>query len=267
MVLMKRLIGLCFVSHATAFLVPNSVWGVRLSCCNLQCGNALSGGGCLTSNKKVDQNAFTCLRRQRNQQSRVYGLRVLSASEGVLPTLECVKNVRDLASVTGSPVKIGRCFRTACIATASEADHCLIVSNIKTLIDLRSDKEFKMDKEKYNSTVLDSYDSLVYDVKYSRSGRPKELVPKTVGNNAQERSRHMLSVIDQSLYKRGVWKKLGVFKKLRAALYAGFSQIRLRKLFIDYINNAGLPLLNELILDYGGPSIKAVMDVVSKLHI
>jgi hypothetical protein len=31
----------------------------------------------------------------------------------------------------------------------------------------------------------------------------------------------------------------------------------------DYINDAGLPLLNELILDYGGPSIKAVLDVVS----
>jgi hypothetical protein len=45
------------------------------------------------------------------------------------------------------------------------------------------------------------------------------------------------------------------------------SKIRARVLncvwLADYINDAGLPLLNELILDYGGASIKAVLDVVS----
>lgn len=36
------------------------------------------------------------------------------------------------------------------------------------------------------------------------------------------------------------------------------------QVFLDYINAAGLPLLNELILDYGGASIKAVLDVVCR---
>jgi hypothetical protein len=129
-------------------------------------------------------------------------------------------------------------------------------------VDLRSEKEFSTDSTKYNSTVFNEYDSLVYDVKYSKSGRPKALMPKSPGSDGQ-RSRHMLSVIDEGIYKRGVFKKLGFSKKLKAALYMGLSQTRLRKLFIDYINNAGLPLLNELILDYGGPTIKAVLEVVN----
>ena len=154
-----------------------------------------------------------------------------------------------------------RCFRASCLGTASKADECLIIENIKTLVDLRSEKEFSTDSTKYNSTVFNVYDSLLYDVKYSKSGRPKELVPKASSADGQ-RSRHMLSVIDEGIYKRGVFKKLGLGKKLKAAIFMGLSQTRLRKLFIDYINDAGLPLLNELILDYGGPSIKAVLDVV-----
>eukprot|EP00291_Cryptomonas_curvata_P022810 CAMPEP_0172167658 /NCGR_PEP_ID=MMETSP1050-20130122/9702_1 /TAXON_ID=233186 /ORGANISM="Cryptomonas curvata, Strain CCAP979/52" /LENGTH=230 /DNA_ID=CAMNT_0012838489 /DNA_START=182 /DNA_END=870 /DNA_ORIENTATION=- len=181
---------------------------------------------------------------------------------GLLQSLECVKNVRDLASVTGSPVKPGRCFRASCLGTASKADESLITKNIKTLVDLRSEKEFSTDSTKYNSTVFDEYDNLLYEVKYSKSGRPKELVPK-VSSIDGERSRHMVSVIDEKLYKRGVFKKLGLGKKLKAAVYMGLSQTKLRKLFIDFINDAGLPLLNELILDYGGPSIKAVLDVLA----
>ena len=131
---------------------------------------------------------------------------------------------------------------------------------------MRSEREFSTDGTKYNSTVFDEYDSLVYDVKYSKSGRPKALIPKTSGSDAH-RSRHMVSVIDEGIYKRGVFKKLGFTKKLKAALYLGLSQARLRKLFIDFINDAGLPLLNELILDYGGPSIKAVLDVVRRIGV
>jgi hypothetical protein len=154
-----------------------------------------------------------------------------------------------------------RCFRASCLGTANKADECLITQNIKTLVDLRSEKEFSTDRTKYNSTVFDEYDNLLYEVKYSKSGRPRELVPKMSSVDG-ERSRHMVSVIDEKLYKRGVFKKLGIGKKLKAAVYMGLSQTKLRKLFIDFINDAGLPLLNELILDYGGPSIKAVLDVV-----
>ena len=129
-----------------------------------------------------------------------------------LPNLECVKNTRDLASVAGSPgitlpchasvyvnacrwlctrahahgqrlnesvkaVKPGRVFRTSCVGTASENDSCIIVDNIKTLIDLRSDKEYLKDSEKYNSTVWENYDDMIYSVTKSKRGRIKVLTP------------------------------------------------------------------------------------------
>ena len=105
-----------------------------------------------------------------------WGVRGVSAQASSLPNLECVKNTRDLASVTGSPVKPGRVFRTSCVGTASDNDSCVIVENIKTLIDLRSDKEYNMDGEKYNSTVWENYDDMIYSVKKSKSGRAKALV-------------------------------------------------------------------------------------------
>ncbi len=105
-----------------------------------------------------------------------WGVQGVSAQASSLPNLECVKNTRDLASVTGSPVKPGRVFRTSCVGTASDNDSCVIVENIKTLIDLRSDKEYRMDEEKYNSTVWENYDDMIYSVKKSKSGRAKALV-------------------------------------------------------------------------------------------
>eukprot|EP00286_Rhodomonas_abbreviata_P018085 CAMPEP_0181305760 /NCGR_PEP_ID=MMETSP1101-20121128/9915_1 /TAXON_ID=46948 /ORGANISM="Rhodomonas abbreviata, Strain Caron Lab Isolate" /LENGTH=318 /DNA_ID=CAMNT_0023411725 /DNA_START=267 /DNA_END=1223 /DNA_ORIENTATION=+ len=193
-------------------------------------------------------------------------------TEGLgMPSLQSVKNVRDLASVQNSPIKPGRIFRAACVGTACETDAPAIVENFKTLIDLRSEKEWNGDVIKYNSTVFDQYDSLIYSVKKSKSGRPKLIVPSSTevsvsGSSTLERprTRHMLSVIDESIYKRGVFKRFGMRKKLKAAAYMGVNFPKAKRIFLDYINSAGLPLLNELILDYGGPAIKAVMEVLSE---
>ena len=147
--------------------------------------------------------AGTALIMRERRQNAVMGLRAQFA----MPTLECVKNTRDLASVTGSPVKAGRAFRTSCVGTASENDSCIIIENIKTLIDLRSDREYQMDAEKYNSTVWASYDEMIYSVKKSKSGRATALIP-TRAEGSIPRARHMLSVIDESIYKRGVFKRM-----------------------------------------------------------
>lgn len=187
------------------------------------------------------------------------------------PTLNSVKNVRDLASVNNSPIKPGRIFRAACVGTADAGETDVIVENFKTLIDLRSEKEWNGDLIKYNSTVFDAYDSLIYKVhKSKRTGRNKlyaqteTQAASSAPGEGQPGVRHMLSVIDESIYKRGVFKRLGMRKKLKAALYMGINFGKARKIFLDYINDAGLPLLNELILDYGGPAIKAVMEVLSE---
>jgi len=183
----------------------------------LSWGCALTVTGFQTSctfHAKSNRPASTCSRvagtallrgdivRERRQNA-VMGLRAQFA----MPTLECVKNTRDLASVTGSPVKAGRAFRTSCVGTASENDSCIIIENIKTLIDLRSDREYQMDAEKYNSTVWASYDEMIYSVKKSKSGRATALIP-TRAEGSIPRARHMLSVIDESIYKRGVFKRM-----------------------------------------------------------
>ena len=61
--------------------------------------------------------------------------------------------------------------------TASENDSCIIVDNIKTLIDLRSDKEHTKDSEKYDTTVWDNYEDIIYTVKKGKRGRTKVLTP------------------------------------------------------------------------------------------
>lgn len=127
----------------------------------------------------------------------------------------------------------------------------MIVENFKTLIDLRSEKEWNGDLIKYNSTVFDAYDSLIYKVhKSKRTGRNKlyaqteTQAASSAPGEGQPGVRHMLSVIDESIYKRGVFKRLGMRKKLKAALYMGINFGKARKIFLDYINDAGpRPLL------------------------
>ena len=142
-------------------------------------------------------------RRRRNGDGVAGGAVFSSAQASQAPNFECVKNVRDLASVGNSPVKPGRCvlrlflqefrhlspmfqrcapppccpgscssfplghcdckmhhlhrlhhandlnrpprcvrriLRAACVGTASEADECLLVDTVKTLVDLRSEQ-------------------------------------------------------------------------------------------------------------------------------
>jgi hypothetical protein len=141
----------------------------------------------------------------------------------------------------------GRIFRAACVGTASEGEADVIVESFRTLIDLRSEREWNGDVIKYNSTVFDQYDSLIYKVEKSkRTGRPKLYAQTEVQSSSssgtaagQPRARHMLSVIDESIYKRGVFKRLGMKKKLKAALYMGINFGKARKIFLDYINDAG----------------------------
>ena len=38
---------------------------------------------------------------------------------------------------------------------------------------------------------------------------------------------------------------------------------RARSIFLNYINDAGLPLLNDLLLNYSGPAIKRVLELLS----
>ncbi|KAJ1493809.1 Tyrosine/serine-protein phosphatase IphP-type [Baffinella frigidus] len=158
----------------------------------------------------------------------------------VLPDLRTVLNVRDMASVTSSNIKPGRLFRTACVGTAVDGDAEGVVNSFRTLIDLRSEKE------------LSGKTSLQYNQEVW-TGKPRAVVPSAAdGEDKPLRARHLISLIDEALLK----------KKLKVGLMLPVDYEGARDVFLEYINKEGLPLLNELILEYSGPSIKAVFDVL-----
>jgi hypothetical protein len=82
----------CFVSVGSAFVLPNV--------------NVLRGvdteGNCQT------RKNLELLSRRASCFSRIQGISKLSMEMDLLQSLECVKNVRDMASVKGSPIKPGR---------------------------------------------------------------------------------------------------------------------------------------------------------------
>lgn len=119
----------------------------------------------------------------------------------------------------------------------------------KTLIDLRSEKELAMDDQK-NSTVYDGTLRRVctrvwgWPVSFSINHQRTNPNPKRPGydtwswgkgaktcridspfTSAAEqkaaKQRHFISVIDESVYQRGVFKRLGKRKKARFIRYAG----------------------------------------------
>jgi hypothetical protein len=83
-------------------------------------------------------------------------------------------------------------------------------------------------------------------------------------------SRHFISLIDESIYKKGVFRRLSKRKKAAALfLFTGGAvskraERRARSIFIKYINDSGLPLLNELLLQYATGPIKTVLDLLSE---
>jgi hypothetical protein len=89
-------------------------------------------------------------------------------------------------------------------------------------------------------------------------------------SDAQEaRQRHFISVIDESVYQRGVFKRLSKRKKAAAlflmtgAAVSKRARRRARGIFLQYINDAGLPLLNELLLSYSGAALRRVLDLLA----
>ena len=103
---------------------------------------------------------------------------------------------------------------------------------------------------------------MIYNVTRSRTGKPKVVVPSSTGGDPPQRARHLISLIDEALYRRGVFKRLGLRKKVKAVALMPVNYEKARDVFLEHINREGLPLLNELILEYGGPSIRAVFDVL-----
>jgi len=83
------------------------------------------------------------------------------------------------------------------------------------------------------------------------------------------KERHFVSIMNEFKYARGTLSKIrkrdiaGTILKAPATLVSKAARERIKKPFLDEINSGGLPMLNELLLVYGAPGIKHVLDLLS----
>lgn len=168
----------------------------------------------------------------------------------------------------GSGIQPGRIYRTGYLSKASPEDIKFIREkvNFKTLIDLRSEKELGMD-DQINSSVYEGYDTWSW-----AKGAEKVRIDSPHSSPEDQKKalqRHLISVIDEGVYQRGVFKRLAKRKKAAALFLITGGAVskrarrRARSIFLNYINDAGLPLLNDLLLNYSGAAIKRVLELLS----
>lgn len=217
--------------------------------------------------------------------------------------LDMVKNVRDLASVEGSGIQPHRFIRMGYPSKATDEDCKVLLEElgIRTLIDVRSDKELYTDElvgtgsiyghftpfrrcRKSNAWFKFEEGTLPEDplssekppfhkkmpamVKKWKAARPKPVPTSDPTAHASlGRERLLMSIIDESTYKVGVFAKLRKRHKaallllLAGGLFSRRVYQRARNIVLEYVNEGGLPLLNQLLLHYSGEDIARVLRI------
>ena len=83
------------------------------------------------------------------------------------------------------------------------------------------------------------------------------------------KERHFVSIMNEVKYVRGTLSKVrkrdiaGAIIKSPTAIVSKTARDSIKKPFLDEINGGGLPMLNELLLRFGAPGIKYVLDLIS----
>ncbi|TFJ88031.1 hypothetical protein NSK_000385 [Nannochloropsis salina CCMP1776] len=121
--------------------------------------------------------------------------------------------------------------------------------------------------DQMNSSVYDGYETWVW----GKNAETVRVDPSPAPSSGQTSAlqRHFISVIDESIYQRGVFKRLAKRKKAAALFLITGGAVskrarrRARSIFLNYINDAGLPLLNDLLLNYSGPALRRVLELLS----
>lgn len=188
---------------------------------------------------------------------------------------DAVKNARDIATVKRSCIKSGRIFRTGMLSNASSEDRMKILNDIslKTLVDLRSLTELKTDEGLYENPMFEGYT----DIKWSsvRSAREVSTQEKYDGSsekNFRRKERHFVSLMDEKKYVLGTLKRLEKRKIAKLAITAPSAVVskRMRKKakasVLETINDGGLPMLNELILEMAAKGISYVLNLCADVN-
>mmetsp|Transcript_13764 Transcript_13764/g.19725 ORF Transcript_13764/g.19725 Transcript_13764/m.19725 type:complete len:406 (+) Transcript_13764:132-1349(+) len=221
-------------------------------------------------------------------------------------SFSCIKNARDLAFVSKSPILPNRVYRTGKLSDANEDDIDLLLKRqgIRTVVDLRSPTELKEDDGLHRPEVFGNFRTIRWkEGKRTRfivgDGHHKHFNPKiqTKGLNAQvvvphhqsalpanngaeisekelqtTKERHFVSLMNEYKYVRGVVRKLRKRDMLKlvlqspGALFSKRVRRALKSVFLDEINDGGLPLLNELMLRMGASGIRYVLELVSDVE-
>lgn len=230
--------------------------------------------------------------------------------------LEKVKNCRDLAATSSSPILPGRLFRTGRLGDATEKDRELLFKDlgITTLVDLRSPTELR-DDDSLMAECFEDFTNLVWiENGRRRDGCVRELAvgvspveksrklrlskkkvdasddlaaedemcevgcddPTTLPagraltKSGDRKERHFVSLMNEFKYVRGTVTKVRKRDIAKAIIKApgAFLSKRiwnsLKEPFITEINSGGLIMLNDLLLRFGAPGIKYVLDLVAE---
>mmetsp|Transcript_15541 Transcript_15541/g.26242 ORF Transcript_15541/g.26242 Transcript_15541/m.26242 type:complete len:443 (-) Transcript_15541:172-1500(-) len=83
------------------------------------------------------------------------------------------------------------------------------------------------------------------------------------------KERHFVSIMNELKYVRGTLSKLrkrdiaGTILKAPSTIVSKSARENIKKPFLEEINGGGLPMLNDLLLRFGAPGIKYVLDLIS----
>ncbi len=83
------------------------------------------------------------------------------------------------------------------------------------------------------------------------------------------KERHFVSIMNELKYVRGTLSKLrkrdiaSTILKAPSTIISKSARENIKKPFLEEINGGGLPMLNELLLRFGAPGIKYVLDLIS----
>lgn len=224
--------------------------------------------------------------------SYVSGSALASSQKPSPPPFEftSIKNVRDVASVAPTLLKPGCLFRSGMPSNATEEDVAKYLGGpvsggdggmgIKTLIDLRSLTEINEDGKIWDSEIYEGFENVVWKRstgawivdkagrgirKLRRRSVDQEEDPPPVRGN----ERHFVSLMDERKYVIGTLQRLRkrTISKLLFTSPAALTSKRVRakskKMVVETINDGGLPMLNELIIQMARRGIRYVLNVIS----
>lgn len=185
-------------------------------------------------------------------------------------------------------VKKNKLYRMGKVSNASHPEDTDFLSDIKTFIDLRSPTELKEDETLNTELVFDGVTNLLWR---ERSGKVKDLgkegwqarkyrlTPTTTSetnslpddtthtSKNHRRERHFVSLMNEFKYVKGTLSKLRKRDIARAVLKSPGAivsrrvRFQVKDVFLSEINDGGLPMLNELLLRFGAPGIKYVLEL------